>query len=453
MRASILVVDDEKNLRASVEQLFGLEGYATRAAASGTEALALLERTPVDLVILDLNLGDLDGLEVLRRIREQPNPPAVIILTAYGSTEKAVQAIKSGAFDFVEKPPARDRLLVAAQNALRLGRLASENRELRDALEGRFEMVGTSAAMRALYARIERAAPTQATILISGESGTGKELVARALVAASARSDRPLVKVNCAALPADLIESELFGHERGAFTGASERRLGRFERAHGGTLLLDEVGELPLGLQSKLLRVLESGEIERVGGSKEITVDVRLIAATNRDLEAEVRAGRFREDLFYRLNVVPLPVPPLRQRREDIPLLIEHFRLLSARIHNCRPLPFEPAAIELLRAHDFPGNIRELRNTVERLLILAGGPEITAREVAAVLTHGRHDPLADAAAADQPLRQQLERFERAAILARLQANDWRMSETARQLGLERSHLYKKLRTLKIDRPE
>jgi len=362
---TILIADDERNIRTTLRTTLELEGYQVVEAENGRQALEALGGGDLDLAILDLQMPVLDGLETLREIRGRNYDLPVMILTAHGSIEKAVDAVRFGAFDFIEKPPHSERILLAVRNALRQSDLEEENRELRAAATGRYEMIGASPPMKLLYERIRKVAPTRARVLIQGENGTGKELVARALHRHSPRSGKPFIGMNCAAVPRDLFESELFGHERGAFTGATSRRKGRFVRADGGTLFLDEVAEIPSELQSKLLRCLETGIVEPVGSDREIQVDVRVLAATNRDLEKEVAAGRFREDLFYRLNVVGLTVPPLRERAEDVPALLEHFLGEVCRANNLRPVALSPEAVQLLAAYRFPGNVRELRNLVE----------------------------------------------------------------------------------------
>jgi len=448
---TVLIADDEKNIRSSLSTTFGLEGYSVETAPDGESALACVERGQVDLLVLDMQMPRLDGLGLLRELDKRGLRLPSIVLTAHGTIDKAVEAIRLGAFDFIEKPPHVERILLSAKNALRQADLEEENRELRSDQEGRYDMVGTGSRMRELFEQIQRTAPTLARVLILGENGTGKELIARALHRHSSRSAGPFVRVNCAAIPGELFESELFGHEKGAFTGATARRRGKFLRAHLGTLFLDEVAEIPLGLQSKLLRALESGEIEPVGSEKETRCDVRVLAATNREIEAAVERGEFRADLYYRLQVVTLKAPPLRERKEDIPLLVERFLDQICADNNIPARRLDATALTRLTRHDFPGNVRELRNLVERLLILTRDEVISAADVA------RHLPQTAGRAATVPtdagnLRETMTRLEREVILAALERHRWQMTATAAELGLERSHLYKKVKALGIERP-
>ncbi|OLC53882.1 MAG: hypothetical protein AUH92_05070 [Acidobacteria bacterium 13_1_40CM_4_69_4] len=469
--ATILIADDEKNIRVSVQRLFDLEGHRALAAADGDEALAILGREEVDLLVLDLQMPRRDGFAVLQEMRSMGHDAPVIVLTGHGSIEKAVQAVKQGAHDFLEKPPDPERLLLSAANALRLSGLQRENRDLRRALAPLHRLAGRSTAMADLKREISRAAASGGAVLITGENGTGKELVARAIHAESARRDGPFVAVNCAALPAELFESELFGHERGAFTGALRRQIGRFERAAGGTLFLDEIGEIPPALQAKLLRALDTMTIERLGGDGPVRVDARVIAATNRDLRAAMLTGAFRQDLYYRLAVLPIVVPPLRDRREDVSDLAECFLEEARREGVTRARGFSGGAIALLQGHDYPGNVRELRNLVERLALGAAGERLTEEETRAVLPAPTVSPAAPAgtamtdasAASDRSgapgpagrgkLRDSLRLAERAILLETLQRNRWQMAKTARELGLERSHLYRKLKALGIRPPD
>ncbi|WP_242346755.1 sigma-54-dependent transcriptional regulator [Anaeromyxobacter terrae] len=450
MPATILVVDDEKNIQLTLSRALSMEGYVVEAASGGREALEKIAALPVDAVVMDVRMPDLDGLAVLQRARETRPDLPVVIMSGHGSIDTVRSAFKLGAFDYLEKPiTERDKLLVAVKNALALRSLREENAELRREA-GRLDMIGGGPAMQRLFELVRRAAPSEGRVLVTGENGTGKELVARALHESSRRKSGPFVKLNCAAVPADLIESELFGHERGAFTGAVAARRGKFELADGGTLFLDEVGDMPAAMQAKVLRVLQEGEFERVGGAHTLKVDVRVVAATNKDLPAEVQAGRFREDLYYRLNVVPVHAPPLRERKEDIPALATHFLAEACERNGRRPMRLERDALAALQAHEWPGNVRELRNLLERLAILCDGPAIGADDVAAMLP-GVRRPRTERFRAGASFHDLVEEAEREIILGALDAHADNVSETARDLGLERSHLYKKMRALGVKR--
>src|SRR5215204_5116740 len=381
MKARILVVDDEAEIRRSVRMILEYEGYDVQEASSGPEAIALVEREPPDLAFLDIKMGGMDGLETLQKIRQTNEALPVVIISGHGTVSTAVEATKLGAFDFIEKPLASERVLVTIRNALDQGRLRDENRSLKRAVEARHQMIGESASIRQIWDAIKRASPTTATVLLLGESGSGKELVARAIHRNSLRSRDRFVQVNCAAIPEELIESELFGHEKGSFTGATEKQIGKFEQADRGTIFLDEVGDMSPKTQAKVLRVLQEQEVERLGSARTIKVDVRVIAATNKDLEEAISRGEFREDLFFRLNVIPIVVPPLRERREDIPQLVHHFAKLMGEEHNLKPKKFEPAAMEALQRYRWRGNIRELRNTVERVLIMTPGDIVRVEDL------------------------------------------------------------------------
>jgi two-component system nitrogen regulation response regulator NtrX len=450
MKEQVLVVDDEAGVRGSLVGILGDEGYAVEAVDSGEAALEALEARRFDLVLLDVWLPGQDGLEVLRRIRERSAELPVVVISGHGTIETAVKAVRLGAQDFVEKPLSLEKTVLAVRNALRQRQLESQVRELRERLDERYTMIGESSAIRRLRAEIAQAAPSNGRVLIFGENGTGKELVARHVHAQSQRAAGPFVEVNCAAIPEELIESELFGHTRGAFTGALAARKGKFELADGGTLFLDEIADMSLKTQAKVLRALQEQRIEPVGGAGIVEVDVRVIAATNKDLDAEIRAGRFRDDLFFRLNVIPFHVPPLRERREDIPLLARHFlRLLSAE-HGRRPREVAPEALEQLARLPWPGNVRELRNILERLVIMTPGELIELRHLPASLAPSASDAAPDAEApaasrADGTLVAAREEFERRYILRRYRECGGNMSRTAEALGVERSNLYRKMK--------
>jgi two-component system nitrogen regulation response regulator NtrX len=448
MRESILVVDDEPGIRASLTGSLGDEGYSASAVESGEACLAALEERRFDLVLLDVWLPRMDGLETLARIRAVDSELPVVIISGHGNVETAVKAVRMGAQDFVEKPLTLEKTLLAVKNALRQKRLEAENRSLKEQVEHRWVMVGESAAIRALRADIAQAAPSNGRVLIFGENGTGKELVARNIHARSLRATGPFVEVNCAAIPEELIESELFGHTRGAFTGALTAKKGKFELADGGTLFLDEVGDMTLKTQAKVLRVLQEQKVEPVGSTATVTVDVRVIAATNKNLEEEIRKGSFREDLFFRLNVIPFHVPPLRDRREDIPLLARHFIAELSAEYGRRAKELSPEALDLLVSLPWPGNVRELRNIIERLVIMTPGDRIEARHLpapllggVAVAGDGGGEPLADFPS----LAAAREDFERRYIWKKYQDCGGNMSRTAEALQVERSNLYRKMK--------
>ncbi len=442
--ASILIVDDEPNIVSSLQGALGREGYQVDGAASLDAARERL-REAYDIVLLDVWFPGASGLTLLEEIRAGAPETVVIMMSGHADIETAVQATKLGAFDFLEKPIALERLLVLLRNATATRALQAENVRLREPWA--VPIVGRSPALQRLLGELALAGPTSARVLIRGEHGTGKELVARALHAASPRRAMPFVAVNCSAIPEELFESELFGHEKGAFTGATQARRGRFEEAHGGTLFLDEVADLSARAQTKLLRVLQEGELTRVGGSRAIQVDVRVLAATNRDLDAAVADNTFREDLYFRLNVIPLTVPPLRERLEDLPPLVEHFLAQLARESGRKPVAFAPEALEALRHYAFPGNVRELRNLVERLVIMHPGARIGREQVQAVLPAAAGAGAAGAAAAAAALADAVRDFERRHIEAALAAEGGHMTRAAARLGLERSHLYKKMKQL------
>ncbi len=441
----ILIVDDEQGIRATLGQLLEFEGYEVRAVGNAVDALAEYQKQRPDLVFLDVKMAGIDGIEALKKIKELDPSAIVVMISGHATIQTAVEATQLGAYDILEKPLDTDRILVTLRNALQHLDLHEENARLRETIQSRYEIVGRSYGIRLVIDKIDRVAKTPARVLITGENGTGKELVARAIHSQSTRTGEPFVEVNCAAIPSELIESELFGHMKGSFTGAVADRAGKFEQAHGGTLFLDEVGDMSLAAQAKVLRVLQDGVVTRIGGAKQVEVDVRVLAATNKNLEAEIAEQRFREDLFYRLNVVPIHVPPLRERREDIPLLVAHFVNVLTKREGVAARTVAPDAVERLAKLDWPGNVRELRNTIERLLILSAGPRVTADDVSRL--GGGHDT--DQTGLGSLLDcKTFEDFkhaaERAFLLAKLREYDWNVSETARGLDMPRSNLYKKI---------
>ncbi len=449
MAPRVLVVDDEESIRSSLRMILEFERYRVEEASTGREALRRVMTRPPAAVLLDIKMPEMDGLATLSRLRERGHDMPVVMISGHGDIAAAVEATRLGAYDFLEKPLERDRVLLALRNAVERQRLEDENRLLRGAPS---ELVGESAAMRELRAVIERAAPTPATVLITGESGVGKELVARAIHAGSPRSDMPLVQVNCAAIPDELIESELFGHERGAFTGAVRRQIGKFTAADGGTIFLDEVGDMSARTQAKVLRALQSGEIEPVGARTTVTVDVRVVAATHRDLLAEIEEGRFREDLFYRLNVVPVHAPPLRERLDDLPLLVDHFIERFAAANNYRPKALTGEATRQLQAMPWRGNVRELKNLVERLLILTPGDRV-GREDVLRLAGPQRGELSEAILAVSTLREFRETAERLYLAKKLEEHGWNVTRTAKAIGTPRSNLYKKMDQHSLRREE
>jgi DNA-binding NtrC family response regulator len=461
MKPRILVLDDDPGTLASLARAFALEGYETITVSSAGLALKTLEQETVDAVLSDVVMPDMDGIGFLTRLRETQADLPVVLMSGHATLDMAVKATKLGALDFVEKPVALDRLLLCLRNALRLGGLARENRELKRYWQDELALVGDSAPMLALRTLIEKAAPSDVPILILGENGTGKELAARAVHELSPRRAQAFVKMNCAAVPAELVESELFGHEKGSFSGAVAQRRGRFEQADGGTLFLDEIGDMPAAMQAKLLRVLQDGEVTRVGGHGEIKVDVRVIAATNKDPEALIAAGTFREDLFYRVSTVIVRVPPLRQRPADIPALVRHFASGASRRNHWPARRLGTDAVELLAQQPWKGNVRELKNVIERVLILSESDPVTIQDVRAALPALAETTRAAAGAAgaesrpaapveDTPLRDALDAYERDLIRERLRRFGGHVTNAARSLGLERSHLYKKCRQLGVD---
>ncbi len=446
----ILVVDDEASIRSALRMILEYEGYRVEEAENGAAALDAVRRAFYDGVLLDVKMPGMDGMETLEALRAVEPTLPVVMLTGHGTLETAVEATKRGAFDFLAKPPDRDKILITLRNALAQDALRRENTEMRKQIEAGDRIIGTSRAIETVREIIERVAPTDARVLITGENGTGKELVAKAIHRRSPRAGSPMVEVNCAAIPTELIESELFGHEKGSFTGATAQRVGKFEQAHLGTIFLDEVGDMSAQTQAKVLRVLEENAFERVGGSRRIATDVRVLAATNKNLPELIREGLFRQDLYHRLNVIPVAVPPLRERREDIPLLVEHF---AAQIRERDKLPvkgFTPDAVEALRGMNWPGNVRELRNAVERLMIIVTGGMVTAADVARHLatSSGGFDRLLSLDASFQEFKDQAERL---FIEKQLERFRWNVSRTAEELQIQRSHLYTKMKKYGLTR--
>ena len=448
--SSILIVDDEPGVRSALSGVLRDEGYTVDAVESGEACLDRLARDAYDVVVLDVWLPGMDGLATLARMRERQIDAQVVMISGHGNVESAVRAIKMGAFDFVEKPLSLDKTVLVVRNALRQRRLEAENLALRARVDAQYTMIGESYGMVRLREQVAMAAPTNGRVLIFGENGTGKELVARNIHAMSRRRAGPFVEVNCAAIPEELIESELFGHVRGAFTGAVADRRGKFELANGGTIFLDEIGDMSLKTQAKVLRVLQEQIVEAVGGSTRIRVDARVLAATNKDLPTEIRNGRFREDLYFRLNVVPIFVPPLRDRQDDIPVLANHFMALLAREYGRRPKTFDADALLALQRYSWPGNVRELRNVVERLMIMVPGDRITTGDLTLLDGGLAVSPVATGRAADlAPLHEARDQFERDYILRALAAQQGNISRTAEALGVERSNLYRKMRSFGI----
>jgi DNA-binding NtrC family response regulator len=451
-KAHLLLVDDDPNTLASLSRAFRLEGHDATVCDNAARAVELLRTETFDLILSDVVMPGRTGLELLEDLKKAGVKTPIILISGQANIEMAVKATKLGALDFLEKPLSTDKLLVTVENALRLSRLENENKELRHRL-GRHELVGSGPAMKKLIAQIERVAASETRVCILGETGTGKELVARAIHEKSTRNEHAFVTLNCAAVPAELIESELFGHEKGAFTGAATRHVGKFEQADGGTLFLDEIGDMPVTMQAKLLRVLEEGEVERVGGDKPIGVNVRVLVATHRNLEDLVKQNTFRSDLFHRIYVFPLMIPPLRERLEDFPELVAHFARQVAAQNGWKEKVFQEDAIAELRKYGWPGNVRELRNVVERLVLLASEDKVTAADVRVALPSG------DSASASGPsamagttgtLAERTEAFEREVMLTEIRRHNFHMTNVARALGLERSHLYKKCQQLGID---
>ena len=448
-KAHILVVDDEANTLASLSRAFRLAGHEAAVCDNAAKALELAKSQNFDLIFSDVVMPGKDGLALLEEMRAQGITTPVIMMSGQAHIEMAVRATKLGALDFLEKPVSTDKLLLTIENVLKLQRLESENRQLRQRL-GKHEIVWSGETMKRIMAQAERVAASETRVCILGETGTGKELVARTLHEHSSRASGPFITLNCAAVPAELIESELFGHEKGSFTGAAGRHVGKFEQAEGGTIFLDEIGDMPVPMQAKLLRVLEEGEVERIGVDKPVRVDVRVVVATHRNLESLVRDGKFRQDLFHRVYVFPVVLPPLRERREDIPALIEHFARQVCAQNSWKPIPFSPEAIQALQSYPWPGNVRELRNTVERLMLMATDGSVTEETVSLTLPQGAGSGGTAIFTSTGPLSDRVQQYEREVILAELKRNNNHITNAAKALGLERSHLYKKAEQLGID---
>ena len=446
----VLVVDDETAIREAIRMTLEYEGYRIDEARSGQEGIDKATKTPYDAILLDIKMPVLDGIEVLENLKQQRVATPVIMVSGHGDIQTAVECTKRGAFDFLEKPLNRDKLLLSVRNAVRTQKLEEEVDELRERAERDYQLVGDSAGMRELREQIERAAPTKATVLIQGESGTGKELAAREIHRRSSRSRMSFVQVNCAAIPEELIESELFGHEKGSFTGAVRKQTGKFMAADGGTIFLDEIGDMSLRTQAKVLRVLQEGEVEPVGSATVVKVDVRVIAATNKDLVEEIRGGRFREDLYYRLNVIPFRTPPLRERRDDIPPLAQHFTTLFSQEHNKHPKKFTPSTLRAMQDASWRGNVRELRNMIERLVIMVPSDTIDVTDLPAEFFRAATDIISSAMPLST-LQQFKDEAEKAFILAKLREHGWNVSKTAEAIDTPRSNLYKKIEQYGIKR--
>ena len=448
----ILIIDDEKEICESMKMILDYEGYETNYSTSPVQGLKVLEESPPLCLLLDIQMPEMNGFEVLKRVKETSPSISVIIISAHGSVENAVKATRLGAFDFIEKPIDRDKLLIRVRNAIEQVKLLTENIEIKKTLEGSGEILGQSKNIRSILELIEKVAPLDTRVLITGENGTGKELVARAIHKKSQRKDKPFIEVNCAAIPNELIESELFGHEKGSFTGAVSQRIGKFELANKGTIFLDEVGDMSPQAQAKVLRAIEDGKIERVGGGKKIDVDVRIISATNKELPEEIEKEKFREDLYHRLNVIPINVPPLRERKEDIPILVEAFSNEITNRHKKPPVKFLDDSIKLLQEMLWSGNVRELKNIVERIIIIIDKREIAKNDIEFLLKPGQvtMEDIIDDSNSFQEFK---EKAERAFILKQLNENGWNISKTAELLDIQRSHLYNKMKKYGIEKGE
>ena len=449
---TVLIIDDEKEICESVKMILDYEGYQTDYSLLPSEGLAKIDSQIYSALLLDIQMPEMNGFEVLKKIQEKHLNLPVIIITAHGSIENAIKATKLGAFDFIEKPIDRDKLLISVRNAVDQNKLLLDNEDMKRTIFGEGKILGKSQAIQGILQLIEKVSPLDTRILISGENGTGKELVARAIHNKSLRKDKSFVEVNCAAIPNELIESELFGHEKGSFTGAVQQRIGKFELANKGTIFLDEVGDMSPQAQAKVLRVIEDGKLERVGGAKKIEVDVRIISATNKNLIEEISKEKFREDLYHRLNVIPINIPPLRERMEDIPILVNHFSNEVTTKYKKPPVSFDDESIKFLQSMPWTGNVRELRNAVERIIIITDKRQITKKNVESLFVIGKANfiDLIDQSNSFQEFK---EKAERAFILKQLKANDWNVSKTAEILDMQRSHLYNKMKKYEIERED
>jgi len=449
---SIIIIDDEREICESIKMILEYEDYYVDYSTSASQGLEMISAGTFAALLLDIQMPEMSGFEVIKRVKEKNQDISVIIISAHGSLENAIKATKLGAFDFIEKPIDREKLLISTRNAVEQYKLLTENKEIKKTLIGEGKILGKSRAMHNILEIVDKVAPLDTRILITGENGTGKELIARAIHSRSLRKDKPFVEVNCAAIPNELIESELFGHEKGSFTGAMQQRIGKFEVAHRGTIFLDEIGDMSHQAQAKVLRVIEDCKIERVGGNKKIEVDVRILAATNKNLREEIEKGNFREDLFHRLNVIPLEIPPLRERTEDIPQLVEHFAAEITSRHKKAPVKFSVDAMQYMQTLQFTGNVRELRNIVERIIILVDKRDISRKDFEYLIS-GSQLNLNNIIDSSNSFQDFKDKAEKAFILKQLKANDWNVSRTAEILDIQRSHLYNKMKKYGIEKED
>ncbi len=449
---SILIIDDEKEICESIKIILDYEGYNVNYSTSASTGIAKLSEQQYSCLLLDIQMPEMNGFEVLNKVKENNRDISVIIISAHGSVENAIKATRLGAFDFIEKPIDRDKLLISIRNGVEQTNLLLENKEIKKSISDTGEILGQSKPIKNILELIEKVAPTETRVLVTGENGTGKELVAKAIHRQSARKDKPFIEVNCAAIPNELIESELFGHEKGSFTGAIQQRIGKFELANKGTIFLDEIGDMSLQAQAKVLRAIEDSKIERVGGTRKIEVDVRIVAATNKNLKEEIEKGNFREDLFHRLNVIPINIPPLRERTDDIPLLVKNFADDISNKHKKPPVKFDDDAIKYLQSLPWSGNVRELKNAVERIIILIDGKIISKKDIEFLFSPSKSsiDNIIDASNSFQEFK---EKAEKAFIIRQLNSNDWNISKTAEVLEIQRSHLYNKMKKYGIEKEE